>query len=241
MDRMVASILRPWGASFVGAFVVLCGVLHGGDALAASGTPLLQPDVPPAGAVVAPAPDPPTADAPAPVVGRAPTFRRPTLRAQSGTGGARAAVTRTKPAAAARSHARAAHASPPKRQSAARPFLRRGLPDGVAAFVAAPIIEAARDGLDRGAARARGHAARDRHARRRLPDSGRRQGCTGRDDVKALGFVVALVLASLALPASALRARRAGALLQRAARASAGSRAPARRSPSRGRHPRAPR
>ena len=180
MDRMVASILRPWGASFVGAFVVLCGVLHGGNALAASGTPLLQPDAPPAGAVVAPAPDPPTADAPASVVGAAPTFRRPTLRAQSGTGG----------------RTRRRRPGPPAGRSSplARPG---GAREPAEATVGRPAVPAARAsgrrrGLRRcsdhrgsgrrprsGRSRARGHAARDRHARRRLPDSGRRQGCTG--------------------------------------------------------------
>ena len=150
MDRTMASILRPWSASFVGALVGLSWMLPGGTAVAASGTPLLRPDAPPAGAVVAPAPDPPVTSAPAASVGQGRPVVRPTLRLPAHEAVTPAPTTRRQPSA--KTHvAASSHSAAPKPRPAQRSILRRSrLPDGFGAFLVTPVARPAADGIDRG-------------------------------------------------------------------------------------------
>ena len=150
MDR-TASILRPWGASFVGVLVLLCMALPAEVAVAASSTPLLQPDAPPMGAVVAPAPDAPAAEAPQPAVGHGQPVLRPTLRVESVKAAPPAAKKRPKSAAAPTRVATTSRRASKHQRPVPASVLRRGrLPDGFDAFLSAPVARVADDGIDRG-------------------------------------------------------------------------------------------
>jgi hypothetical protein len=160
LDR-TASILRPWGASLAGALVLLCVALPADVAVAASGTPLLQPDLPPTGAVVAPAPDAPAAEAPQPAVGHGQPVVRPTLRVASHVSVAPPVATTRPKAAAARTHVAKASRRASKHEPRAHASIqtRARLPDSVTPSSPPRSLRPGRedaDGIDRRRARARG-------------------------------------------------------------------------------------
>lgn len=158
MDPRVEWILRPCRASRIGTLAVVCGLLSSGGAVAASDAPLLLPDAPPAGSVLAPAPEAPRSGhaSRAPVSARpapaaTPTEpplvdgveRRPTALTPRQPSEAPIVAAPTQRPAAPNPAATVARAATTGRAQSTRSVFipRHGqLPDGFGAFVSARVI-----------------------------------------------------------------------------------------------------
>jgi hypothetical protein len=158
MDPKPAWILRPGGVSLVGT-LVLFGALFAGAARAASEIPQLRPDAPPGGTVIVPAPDAPAAAARTGGTRIAAPEPRHAASVSSSSGAASVVRSHVVPVRSSRAPAvprggnsakapiTAKHEAPPP---APAPLRHGPFPDGVGAFVAGPVAEAARSGANRG-------------------------------------------------------------------------------------------
>ena len=179
MDR-TASILRPWGASFVGVLVLLCMALPAEVAVAASSTPLLQPDAPPMGAVVAPAPDAPAAEAPAAGGRPWPTGAPPDTARRKREGRASRSEEATEVGGRPDPRCDNVATGIEAPASGARVRSASGTPSGRLRRLPLRPGRTGRGRRDRpGRARARRPPPRGRDPRRRVPDAGRRPGGAG--------------------------------------------------------------